>query len=1081
MKKRILSVLLCLCMIISILPFTAMAAATGIQVTGATYHSNGSLAGINTKFGWNTDGATCRLVLMTQMLDDADFTNFGTYGSMFSDWDAVETYNNQNPTVFGIISSSVETSVSMGSSENTLAISFAENEIPLNQNRTYYIYLWTYWGGRYYPDNLFCVIKVQDGAVQYTHATGTNSYNESAFTFVESQTAYDVTVTPGDHMTKAETSGGESQTGLTTAMTPVVYVAEAGYYFPESYAVDTVNGIMVRRDSATQITVFGTPSADAAITLEAATVDSTTPDVVPVTLLNQEYPYGKVMTTSGLTLVMDVSGTASYQWQSAASKDGEYADLSGATNKELVLNNPVSGTWYRCVVNGTQTSKAIRVVKAVTGSSGDVDGRIWTAGSNSPNGIYYVSNGTMAYCVNGTTFDVTGLYTKAGKNYMLQTSYNCRWQMYSSSNAEPNSISYSNASGANLDALRVSFVDTEAYAVCFEADLADGEQAFSFGADTQLGNSATSGSYADYAALIAAMTGDVLNQVAMIGAQSEAAAKETDPAFVIAPQSTTPASKFWVGHYMSRMVFGSSSATRVEGADSGMTMSWLDIPSGGSVNFIFKVGDVASTGAAVGGSVSTATDSTTLSLTKAATSIVVKVNGTALREDVHYTIDDANPLKPVITFTKEAGLTSSSVITAEVTFEGESDPYVVNIANNITVANVVFLDYDGTELQSGSVEVGSAAEAPNEPTREGYTFIGWDKAFDNITEDLTVTAQYQINKYTLTFDSNGGSAVDPITQDYNTPVTAPADPTKTGHTFTGWDKEIPACIPAEDMTFTANWVPNVYNVTLVLNGGVNLEDDVTEYTYGVGAALPTKLSKLDHTFGGWFDNEACEGTRVTVITAEDLGDKIFYAKWIPRPEKPSDEPIADDRPIICPSKAYSDLDTNAWYHEATDYVLLSGLMNGVDNGRFDPNGSTTRAMIVTILWRLEGEPEAGSSSFRDVKENSWYGPAVAWASEAGIVTGYDAERFGPMDPITREQLAAILWRYAKYKGYDVSVGEDTNILSYEDAFSVSEYAIPAIQWACGAGLMQGDRGCLMPASHATRAQVAMMLMRFCSR
>ena len=116
--------------------------------------------------------------------------------------------------------------------------------------------------------------------------------------------------------------------------------------------------------------------------------------------------------------------------------------------------------------------------------------------------------------------------------------------------------------------------------------------------------------------------------------------------------------------------------------------------------------------------------------------------------------------------------------------------------------------------------------------------------------------------------------------------------------------------------------------------------------------------------------------------------------------------------------------------------------------------------------------------FTDVAEGRYYYNAILWAQTNGIVGGYGGGLFGPDDPITREQLAAILWHYAMRKGMDVSVGEDTNILSYDDAFDISEYAIPAIQWACGDGVMQGSDGYLNPKGSATRAHVAQMLMRF---
>jgi len=177
---------------------------------------------------------------------------------------------------------------------------------------------------------------------------------------------------------------------------------------------------------------------------------------------------------------------------------------------------------------------------------------------------------------------------------------------------------------------------------------------------------------------------------------------------------------------------------------------------------------------------------------------------------------------------------------------------------------------------------------------------------------------------------------------------------------------------------------------------------------------------------------------------------------------------------------FTDVAEGKWYTEPVEYVYHHKMMEGVGNNLFDINGTTSRAIIVTILWRLEGEPVVNYlMQFEDVPADTWYTEAVRWAASEKIVEGYSDTAFGPTDPITREQFATILWRYAKYKGYDVSVGEDTNILSYEDAFSISEYAIPAMQWACGAGLMEGDGLKLTPKADATRAQAAALFQRFC--
>ncbi len=181
----------------------------------------------------------------------------------------------------------------------------------------------------------------------------------------------------------------------------------------------------------------------------------------------------------------------------------------------------------------------------------------------------------------------------------------------------------------------------------------------------------------------------------------------------------------------------------------------------------------------------------------------------------------------------------------------------------------------------------------------------------------------------------------------------------------------------------------------------------------------------------------------------------------------------------CPSAKFTDVSLDAWYHEAVDYAVETGLMNGVSDISFAPEGATSRGMIVTMLWRLEKEPVgAANADFSDVADGAWYAKAIDWAVANEIVTGYGDGTFGPDDAITREQLASILWRYAKYKDQDVSVGERTDIQSYADAGSVNAYAVPAIRWAVGAGIMNGKDGSrLDPLGGASRAETATMFQR----
>ena len=178
---------------------------------------------------------------------------------------------------------------------------------------------------------------------------------------------------------------------------------------------------------------------------------------------------------------------------------------------------------------------------------------------------------------------------------------------------------------------------------------------------------------------------------------------------------------------------------------------------------------------------------------------------------------------------------------------------------------------------------------------------------------------------------------------------------------------------------------------------------------------------------------------------------------------------------------FVDVPGDAWYAGGVRYVYAHGLMNGTGNWRFSPNRTTTRAMIATILYRMEGSPRVyGTSQFGDVVSGSWYEDAVIWATQNDIVEGYTSKTFGPDDPITREQMAAMLYRYADYCRCDMSAGRYVDLSKYSDMNEISDYAIPALRWAVGEEIIEGRTGKrLAPTDTATRAEVAVMLMRFC--
>lgn len=264
-----------------------------------------------------------------------------------------------------------------------------------------------------------------------------------------------------------------------------------------------------------------------------------------------------------------------------------------------------------------------------------------------------------------------------------------------------------------------------------------------------------------------------------------------------------------------------------------------------------------------------------------------------------------------------------------------------------------------------------------------------------------------------------------------------------------------------------------YKVTTsaVNNGGVNASPSNAEKGATITITLsPDKGYKLDKL-------TVTDGSGKTVSTVKK-SDTVYTFTM---PASAVKVGVSYVKATETPSKTkFNDVSANDWFASAVDYVTGKGMMNGTADNTFSPKANTTRGMVVTVLYRLENQPSTSAASFTDVASGAYYANAVAWANANGIVSGYGSGKFGPNDKVTREQLAAILYRYAQYKKYDVSVGEDTNILSYDDAQSISTYAIPAIQWACGAGVVTGKSGSkLDPKGNATRAEVAAMLMRFC--
>ena len=288
-----------------------------------------------------------------------------------------------------------------------------------------------------------------------------------------------------------------------------------------------------------------------------------------------------------------------------------------------------------------------------------------------------------------------------------------------------------------------------------------------------------------------------------------------------------------------------------------------------------------------------------------------------------------------------------------------------------------------------------------------------------------------------------------------------------------------------DVVCTAGETPvKTWNITYVTDGGTINGAYPTTYTEGTVTVLPTNVTKSGYTFLGWF-TAASGGVQVRQIEATETGDKTFYARWqktvLPPPPVTPGTPVTPARPAAPVGLPFADVSGSDWFYNDVRYVYEKGIMDGTGADRFSPNAPLTRAMIVTILYRMAGSPSvSGSSDFTDVAAGKWFAKAVAWAAANGIVNGYGSGLFGPNDPVTREQLAAILYRYAVYGGM-TAVTLEENLGSFADTAQLSAYAIQAMNWAVGQGLINGSGSNLVPKAQATRAQVAAIIHRYLER
>ena len=337
-------------------------------------------------------------------------------------------------------------------------------------------------------------------------------------------------------------------------------------------------------------------------------------------------------------------------------------------------------------------------------------------------------------------------------------------------------------------------------------------------------------------------------------------------------------------------------------------------------------------------------------------------------------------------------------------------------------------------------------------------------------------------EFIVTFDGNGGTpSVGSMTTTDRKLTSLPSASRSGSYSFYGWYTEKSGGTKiTTDTVFHAN--ATVYaHWTYTGGGGGGYNPPVTYYTLrfetGGGSDIPSvqgtyntyiDLTKYvptwrGHAFIGWYSERSLTNKVSGVYLTKDM---TVYAGW-----RVDENPGTDVNP-------FTDISEKDWFYGDVMFVYENGLMLGTSKTLFSPHGTVMRGMMATILWRMEGSPvPKGKNSFTDVEAGKWYADAITWTAENGIFAGYGKDKFGPDDPITREQLAAIFYRYADYKGYDLTV--KGNLDKFKDADKITDYAKTAMQWAVGSGLVKGKSGNLLdPQGTATRAEIAAMLHRF---
>ncbi|WP_370792771.1 InlB B-repeat-containing protein [Blautia sp.] len=413
----------------------------------------------------------------------------------------------------------------------------------------------------------------------------------------------------------------------------------------------------------------------------------------------------------------------------------------------------------------------------------------------------------------------------------------------------------------------------------------------------------------------------------------------------------------------------------------------------------------------------------------------------------------------------------------------------------VTVSN----DGNGTASASHAKAAAGTEITLTATPQIGYHFKGWqvespaglvitNNKFTMPDGNVDVKAIFEKDappaptEFIVTFDGNGGTpSVGSMTTTDRKLTSLPSASRSGSYSFYGWYTEKSGGTKiTTDTVFHAN--ATVYaHWTYTGGGGGGYNPPVTYYTLrfetGGGSDIPSvqgtyntyiDLTKYvptwrGHAFIGWYSERSLTNKVSGVCLTKDM---TVYAGW-----RVDENPGTGVNP-------FTDISEKDWFYGDVMFVYENGLMLGTSKTLFSPHGTAMRGMMVTILWRMEGSPvPKGKNSFTDVEAGKWYADAITWTAENGIFAGYGKDKFGPDDPIAREQLAAIFYRYADYKGYDLTVKGDLD--KFKDADKITDYAKTAMQWAVGSGLVKEKSGNLLdPQGTATRAEIAAMLHRF---